>query len=443
MKTKQKRVYAQTISAPIYIDIEVTTRCNERCMHCYNSFQTFQSQHFDLDETKVDRIVNTLVENKIYNALVTGGEPLLVKHKLFYLLERLHENNINISLNSNITLLDENMAKELKKRHVKAILTSLMSYNPKVHDEIAGVPGSWEKTIQGIRNAQKEGIDISVNMVLSTKNVKDLWETAKFAKSMGIKNFCATKAAYPVLNEDFKTKNLSINKEQLIGSLYDLLRVHEELGMKVQVLTCYPLCLYATDPRFEIFTAKRCSAGITNCTIDTQGDIRSCNRSHLKYGNMLENNFADIWQDMQSWRNGDYIPDTCYKCRYLQQCTTGCRLDAYEKNGHLNDLDPFAIPENVPKIKALIAHGAKKKPKIKKDDIIIAENIKFRPEENGVIIAKGFRARFISKESFEIIQSIIDKPITPREIAQEHNISLSNVIWFMDILLQDRIITKK
>lgn len=441
MKTK-KRIYADEISAPIYIDIEVTTRCNEKCLHCYNSFQTFQTKHYDLEKEKINKIIDTLIEKKIYNALITGGEPLLAKESLFYILDRLYENDINISLNSNLTLANKETVKQLKEHNVHAILTSLMSYKPEVHDEIAGVKGSWEKTIQGIHNVQEEGILVSTNMVLSKKNVKDLYETAKFAKSIGINHFCATKAAYPALNDDFKERKLTITKRELIQSLYDLLRVKEDLSMEVQVLTCYPLCLYATDPKFEIFSTKRCTAGVVNCVIDAQGNVRSCNRSHLQYGNMLEKDFSTIWKSMNDWRNGTYIPKTCYKCNYLSQCTTGCRLDAHEKTGKMNNLDPFAIPKNVPKIEDLLSHHHNDEVSLKADDSLIIEKIKFRPEKKGTIISKGFRSMFLNKESTDLILMIMGKPITSLEISKEYNIQLDNVIWFMNKLLKDRIIRK-
>ena len=63
--------YAKELSAPLSVQIEVTSSCNVSCIHCYNTWQTWEKIYDHLDIEKADRIVSQLVENWVFSMWIT------------------------------------------------------------------------------------------------------------------------------------------------------------------------------------------------------------------------------------------------------------------------------------------------------------------------------------------------------------------------------------
>ena len=68
--------------------IEVTRKCNLKCLHCYNGMP----QDVDIDKDTVDKFLSNV--DKVYSLLITGGEPTLHLDSLIFILDTLKKYNI-------------------------------------------------------------------------------------------------------------------------------------------------------------------------------------------------------------------------------------------------------------------------------------------------------------------------------------------------------------
>ena len=98
--TYKKKVY----SAPTTINLEMTEACNVKCRHCYNPWREEHAGKFNLDNKKIDYLIDEFVKNKVFHVILSGGEPLAKFNELCHALKRLVDNNISTSLNSNLML---------------------------------------------------------------------------------------------------------------------------------------------------------------------------------------------------------------------------------------------------------------------------------------------------------------------------------------------------
>lgn len=430
--TKMK--YAKDLSAPLNISVEMTSLCNVKCIHCYNTRQIGSIQHNSLSKEKINHIIEQLMKNRILSVGITWWEPLIKKEEVLYLIEKCTNHGINTRLNTNLMLLTEEIADDLKKSQLKSILTSLTSYDEKTHDQITGRQWNFQKVIRWIQLALEKNIKVGVNMVLTQKNKDHVYKTGKFAHDLWVKGFFATKWSRPIHIPHFE--KYSVDQEDVIKSLEDLIRIKEEFWMNVDVLECYPLCLLWEDEKFSIFTNHKCTAGVSSATIWPNWDVRSCNHASKVYGNIFSQELSDIWRQMKERRTGELLPEKCCCCDYLSKCTGGCRMEA-ESKGDIKGLDPFVKLENIHKIPNLLQKKQIKDINLLGKNISINRNTTFREERDFFLIDAGNGAIAISQDSWRFMKILLErKAFVIEDIAKEFSIDIDKLHSFLANLVR-------
>ncbi len=397
----------RTLSGPVSVQVEITEACNLNCMHCYNHWrdESEKQRASSLDEVKLNSIVEMIVEMKAASVTLTGGEPLLRWRILPTAIKKLMSAGMNVGLNSNLTLLTDEIATALKASGLKGFLVSVLCSQEDVHDSIAGRVGAWEDTIKGIKLAKSHGFRISSNMVLTKLNWRYLRETAEFLKGIGVSSFCATKASPSLNARNFDQYLLS--RDELRASLEELIQIRTSLGMAVDIQECYPLCLIGDTAKFESFARRSCSAGVTTCTISPTGDVRPCSHADMVYGNVFREPFNDVWARMDDWRDGRYVPDECNACKFLERCTGGCRMEAKHR-GDIRGKDPFMSgPEDV-----LYSIGPKHEhAPPAQEKFHLNKPLKIRKENFGATVITPAGSALINEDGLRILQGLLQESI--------------------------------
>ena len=107
---------------PPNVQWEVTTECNHNCIHCYNYWRKDSEKiagmtKFNSEEEYL-RLAKKIIEQKPISIVITGGEPLLVFDKIKSSIDLLLQQGIVVSINTNVALLDEDIAEYLKERNI-------------------------------------------------------------------------------------------------------------------------------------------------------------------------------------------------------------------------------------------------------------------------------------------------------------------------------------
>ena len=432
----------KTLSGPLDAQIELTSRCNNYCLHCYNYWRGTEFQHRNTNFTDsslscngLGTIINTLADHQILSLTFTGGEPLIRSDELCKGIELAKQRDIICSINSNLSLITPEPARKLKVLGTDAILASLHSNNSAVHDLITQRTGSFRQTIKGIDVCLEEGLKITVNMVVSAFNKDQVLDTGKFVKSIGVNSFAATKVSPCMGGLNFD--KIGINREEYKKMLNDLLLLEQEEGMSIDSLISYPLCALGNWDHYKKFTERKCAGGVATCTISAEGNIRPCTVSDEVYGNIFSESFENIWRKMGDWRDGSRIPKKClFECEYFSDCRAGCRMNAKYCNG-IDGMDPLAtVPgdvSNLPQIESemisLVDFMNRK--------FVLGEKIKFRSEDFGGILSNGPRASiFLNKLSYTALVDLkfLGRPFTVQEVQSQFHLSESPNQFFFRLL---------
>lgn len=177
-----------TVSPPPFYSVghEPTIRCNLRCQMCYQG-QTRALRQNELNAQDILRSYQWF-KGRAEEIKIVGGEPF-VRPDIYEMIDFCARNDISISLQTNMTLVDESAVNRLKKyKNISAFLTSIDGPR-EVHDSIRGAPGAFDKTVAAIRLIKKEvpWAEVSVfGMILIESNFNSLKEICDIVKSFGI-----------------------------------------------------------------------------------------------------------------------------------------------------------------------------------------------------------------------------------------------------------------
>lgn len=325
------------LSLPLTAQLEVTDCCNHRCIHCYNLDSEIQNRPMrHVDNETVLRCAQKLIDNQVFGVIITGGEPLIKKELTKLVISLLKEHQVRVSLNSNLTLFDDDFIAFLKEKKV-GVLTSCPSAVSASFAKLVGVD-NYARFETNLKKLVAAGVRCTVNMVVTKENLNETRATAEKMKALGCKSFAATPMG---LNVEYPRLDLLLTVEEVRQVIADLLWIEKELGMKVDVLEALPKCVFPEAILMEkhAFLNRKCQAGRTVIAVSCNGDVRPCAHNPYSYGNLLEEDLRDIWQKMSDWRSAQYVPEPCLDCTWLNRCNGGCRTSAKAFNGDWNKND--------------------------------------------------------------------------------------------------------
>lgn len=147
--------------------VELTNRCNLKCLHCYNESDSQKDTVMSFSDYK--KVIDQLIELKVKKLQLIGGEPFTQKELLRNMLDYIVNKFPFIEIFTNGTLITPEWFEYLAKNHIH-IAVSIYSYDPKVHDTVTGKNGSWLASNQMIQQLKSYGIRYRVCNVLM-KNI--------------------------------------------------------------------------------------------------------------------------------------------------------------------------------------------------------------------------------------------------------------------------------
>ena len=167
------------------IQFELTSRCNERCIHCYIPNDK-KSTGGDMPTEKVFSLIDEFADMRGIQVTLSGGEVFLHKD-IIRIMQYCREKDMQISILSNLIALKDVQIPFIKAANVSLIQVSLYSMIPEHHDEITTVKGSFEKTKAAIEKLVAADIPVQISCPLMQANKDDYRDVLKYAQSLNIK----------------------------------------------------------------------------------------------------------------------------------------------------------------------------------------------------------------------------------------------------------------
>lgn len=320
------------------IQFELSSRCNERCIHCYIPNEK-KNYGFDMPTAKVKSILDEFAAMGGIHVTLSGGEAFLHKD-IIEIARYCREKDLKISILSNLIALKDEHVEELKKLNLSLIQVSLYSMDPKIHDFITTVKGSFEKTKASIEKLVAADIPVQISCPLMKANKKGYDKVLDYAKSLKIK---AQTDYIMMARADLETDNLAnrLSLEETEQVVRDI--IEHDINYRDETLQQLPV---SDEIKFDLERFKKqpvCGVGYDNCCITANGDVYPCaGWQNMVLGNVYKQSLKEIWENSTKVKELRKITQAsfpqCLECDARNYCTR-CLVRNYNESGG----DMFAV----------------------------------------------------------------------------------------------------
>ena len=204
---------------------------------------------------------------------ISGGEPFL-RRDLFELLEYARRLRFDVRLKTNATMIGAAEAARLRSIGVREVQVSLYLHRPDVHDTITRLPGSFARTVDGLRRLRSQGVAATIAHVLMRENGPDVEGVRTLAVELGVP--CTTDVTItPTIDGDPRILGHCLPGVQLLTIFRDRRFAGDQAHSPA-------------DPAAhqEALDMVPCGAGHTGCYITPRGDVYPCVQFPLACGNV-------------------------------------------------------------------------------------------------------------------------------------------------------------
>lgn len=300
---------ALRLGIPLDVHIDVTYRCNERCIHCYLD----HDDHGELSTTEIKQLLQQLADAGVFSVTFSGGE-VFMRRDFFEIVEYARALLFNVRIKTNGVIIGEREAERLRALAVEQVQISVYSHRPEVHDAITKLPGSLRRTIDAVRFLKSQGLRVVIANVLMIANMHDHAGVQALASELGVR-YRLDPTITPKMDGNSSILNLRIPGRELKQILRD-----EGLIGDVNEFCAPPVATSADD-----LESYPCSAGHSSCYISPYGDVFPCVQFPLPSGNVRRQKFIDIWRGSRELREVRSIRlkdlPVCSTCAHATACT--------------------------------------------------------------------------------------------------------------------------
>lgn len=315
-------------SAPLRMDLALTFRCQNNCIHCYVG-GPHETSELRTEEWKV--VIDRLKQIGVFILTFTGGEPTLREDLPELLLHAQNNGMVTGLITNGRTLKDRAYVEKLEKAGLDFVQITLESHKPEVHDLITATKGSWKETVAGIKNAVQSQIYVTTNTTLNKYNATHFLETIDFLKELDVKTFGCNSLIYSgkasIISEKFALPLKTLN--EILPKIHD-----KATQQKMRFLWYTPTQYCQLDPVKLGLGVKTCSAATINMCIGPNGDAYPCQSYFESLGNILKDDWQKIWNHPLAVkiRKREYVEPKCKECPQLQICGGGCPLELQNRS---------------------------------------------------------------------------------------------------------------
>jgi radical SAM protein with 4Fe4S-binding SPASM domain len=298
--------------------VELTYRCNFRCVHCYNT--THVGGKSELTTAEWIRALEQLAGMGCYDLTFTGGE-IFVRKDVLEILDAACANTFAFRLNTNGSLIDEKILPRLDgmRPYLQSVDISFYGEAPATHDTLARRPGSYNMTVRAVKLLKEAGFNLVAKYVTMRDNFDGIAKFEHDMRSLGVPTCIHTGSLIPQTDR---------NRAPLVQLLTD-----EQ----------YTALLRSRGGAKGTGDQGSCRPGIIRGAITPEGFVSPCEwLTDFKLGNLRENTLAEIWfgANFQSFRNVINQDAECKPCNLKSGCSR-CPAHSYLETGSLLQCAPI------------------------------------------------------------------------------------------------------
>ena len=292
LRAELRRICAAEV-VPLVVQLELTYACNLHCSPCRFSSQARRNSNLTLND--IDALLSELSESGTLYLFLSGGE-VMCRGDFWEIAFRAKEKGFLVALNTNGTLIGPEEADRVKELSPSGVEVCLVGTSSEFHDRATGVPGAFNRTMQGVEALRDRGLSVFVQTLVADKGLEEV-----HGNPLG--------SAVPARSEErhaSSARNRAVRlpgRQALEAADSPAIRSgelnHNERGSPKR---------HGMPREASYLYGGECVAGRTLATISPSGEVLPCAMLPVNLGNVRHNSFTEIWSSLHRMTLSDETP---------------------------------------------------------------------------------------------------------------------------------------
>ena len=339
-----RRVTAARI--PLDGSIELTHRCNLRCVHCYLGDQDAIRKHRrdEMSTGQIMGLIDEVVDAGALNFTFSGGDPM-VRKDFIELYTYAVKKGLLVTIFCDGVLVSDKIIATFNEFPPRMVEISIYGASRDTYESITQVRGSFKRCLAGIERLHRNGQRFTLKTVMMTRNRHELEDMRALAKSYGV-DFYFDTAIFPCLPHG--DNDGAPNRDRGASSV-DVQPPSRSQPTALRVSPAEAAAAQLSDPEkvremADLYVRTRdipdsdrlyvCGAGQTTFHVDPYGNVQPCTISTNVDYNLRDGGFLKGWNGpIAAIRETRISADnTCRSCDKQALCS-GCPAMFSADNG--------------------------------------------------------------------------------------------------------------
>jgi MoaA/NifB/PqqE/SkfB family radical SAM enzyme len=323
-------------SYPFIVSLELTNKCNLRCLHCYGSYGEADLEF--IPKETLDILGQMFADIGVFTVELTGGDPSVYPYTAQAISAFLEHGISRLALLTNGANVSEDVFNTLVHYKDRVFVQiDLHSLQENYFDWFTGTRGNLSRILNSIDRLVNAGVNVTATSVITPGNLNEIEDLAEYAYSHNMTSYGPT----IVINIG---RALCAESEKLLLSTSDQVQEYEK---KMQLISMkYPGFL--REP-LKKESSTNCGTVTSHCAIRSNGDIKLCTIDTGDYfnfdiGNIHNETLKSIFdrnrnlcQDLRTVTCPSRKNSNCTGCPEVLYCE-GCMLRGFLKAQELGNM---------------------------------------------------------------------------------------------------------
>lgn len=334
---------------PLNGTFELTPCCNMACKMCYVRMTKQQQEAIAPLRTAKEwlALAEEAKKQGLVYLLLTGGEPFL-RPDFREILSGLNKMGMLVSINSNGTLITEEVISWLKETPPVRVNVTLYGASDATYARLCGNPHGFTQAVRGIRLLKNAGIVVKINCSITPYNVDDMEGIFAFAKQEGLL-VQASSYMFPPLRRDNTLVGWN-DRLSAEDAAYQSARIvclangEDYFLQQMKSRTLFSLPGESSEDCPELPAEGegiRCRAGKCSFWVTWDGRLLPCGMFPGEAAeNVFETGFEKAWGHVKEYAKAIRMSPKCSKCQMRDQCKA-CAAMALTETGRFDQVPEY------------------------------------------------------------------------------------------------------
>lgn len=312
--------------------LDLTNRCNLRCLYCFNQ-RALEASPSQIELEMLERILKSRVAGGVKNWFLSGGEPLCYP-RLDEALDMFRAYGHRPKIATNGILLTPAAVDRWAARGVQSVQFSFDTLKPSVFRRVNGGREEDHRTIlENLKYAVRSPLRVVASSVWTVHNRDEVSEVMRACHDLGLDSF----TLYPMVPPFESGRSLGVPIPEQTGRIESLFEDYAGLGAANLIdltLPCFELTdVYSRWKDRLTIRIHSCGAGVFNLKVTSQGKVSTCicqDAPDFIVGDLRESDLDAIWESpaVERFRALYHDIPECRDCDRREACRGGCRNEA-------------------------------------------------------------------------------------------------------------------